>query len=63
MGSLETQERCSNGIISIFARAFVVIPRFTMAPKVLIVLTSYGDIVDSTGKTLRQTGWYLPEHI
>ncbi|KAI0385742.1 ThiJ/PfpI family protein [Hypomontagnella monticulosa] len=32
-----------------------------MAPRVLIVLTSYGDIVDSTGKTFRQTGWYLPE--
>ncbi|KAI1390328.1 ThiJ/PfpI family protein [Hypoxylon trugodes] len=32
-----------------------------MTPKVLIVLTSFGDILDSTGKSVRQTGWYLPE--
>ncbi|KAI2618414.1 ThiJ/PfpI family protein [Hypoxylon sp. NC1633] len=32
-----------------------------MAPKVLVVLTSYGEMVDSDGKPFRQTGWYLPE--
>ncbi|KAI1376404.1 ThiJ/PfpI family protein [Hypoxylon crocopeplum] len=32
-----------------------------MAPKVLIVLTSYGKILDSDGKPIQETGWYLPE--
>ncbi|KAF3055798.1 hypothetical protein GL218_06881 [Daldinia childiae] len=32
-----------------------------MAPKVLVVLTSYGEILDSAGKPVQKTGWYLPE--
>ncbi|KAI1465815.1 ThiJ/PfpI family protein [Daldinia caldariorum] len=32
-----------------------------MAPKVLVVLTSYGEILDSAGKPIQKTGWYLPE--
>ncbi|OTB11590.1 hypothetical protein K445DRAFT_77646 [Daldinia sp. EC12] len=32
-----------------------------MAPKVLVVLTSHGEILDSSGKPIQKTGWYLPE--
>ncbi|KAI1400486.1 ThiJ/PfpI family protein [Hypoxylon fuscum] len=32
-----------------------------MAPKVLVILTSYGEILDSDGKAIQKTGWYLPE--
>ncbi|KAI1773943.1 hypothetical protein F4818DRAFT_86917 [Hypoxylon cercidicola] len=32
-----------------------------MAPKILFVLTSYGEILGPDGKPIRRTGWYLPE--
>ncbi|KAI1412549.1 ThiJ/PfpI family protein [Hypoxylon sp. FL1857] len=32
-----------------------------MAPKVLVVLTSCGEIPGPDGKAVRETGWYLPE--
>ncbi|KAI4869221.1 ThiJ/PfpI family protein [Hypoxylon rubiginosum] len=37
------------------------IQTYTIAPKILFVLTSYGEILDSDRKPIRPTGWYLPE--